>query len=54
VSVAPSRWLSVTIIATGGVTLLGALATVLYHAEEVGLAAAVLAIVMLGLVRWSR
>lgn len=53
-SVAPTRWLSFAIIAAGMVTLFGALATVVYHAEGVGLAAATIAIVMLGLVRWSQ
>lgn len=53
-SIAPSRWLSVTIVVTGAVTLLGALATVVYHAEGVGLAAAAIAVAMLGLVRWSQ
>ncbi len=54
-SVAPSRWLSVTIIVAGTVTLFGALATIVHHAEGVGLATAAIALAMLGLVkRWSR
>jgi len=52
-AIAPSRWLSYTIVTAGIVTLFGALATIVYHAEEIGLAAAI-ALAMLGLARWSR
>jgi len=54
-SIAPTRWMSYTIVAAGTVTLFGALATIVHHAEGVGLAAAAIALAMLGLVkRWSR
>jgi len=53
-SIAPSRWMSYTIMAAGTVTLFGSLATIVYHAEEVGIAAAAIALAILSLVRWSR
>ncbi|WP_154018391.1 hypothetical protein [Halolamina rubra] len=53
-SIAPTRWMSYIIVAAGTVTLFGALATILHHAEEIGLAAAAIALAMLGLMRWSR
>jgi len=52
--IAPSRWLSMTIIVAGVVVLGVAIATILTHAAQPGFVASLIAVVLLAvIVGWS-
>lgn len=53
-SVAPTRWLSALIVVSASVTLVAAVATVVWHLEQVGVAGGLVALLLVGLARWAR
>lgn len=53
-SIAPTWWLSTLILLSALLTFGAALATVVWHADQVGVAGGLVALALLGLARWSR